>query len=146
MKSITSRLNMFLAKIAGRNVDIGTLTPPVAVNATEELLLEIAERIGSSGGGGVLSCHATFIDDEYMKLDKTFKEIKDAAFDGKVVIVTSTFVNEYDSYYVESYFLSTILNDDGECSLTLFRPYDRNSLTLIAKTEDDYPAEDMTPA
>jgi len=45
MKSITSRLNTFLAKIAGRNVDIGTLTPPVAVNATEELLLEIAERV-----------------------------------------------------------------------------------------------------
>ena len=45
MKSITSRLNMFLAKIAGRNVDIDTLTPPVAVNATEELLLEIADRM-----------------------------------------------------------------------------------------------------
>lgn len=45
MKSITSRLNMFLAKIAGRDVDIATLTPPVTVNATEELLLEIADRV-----------------------------------------------------------------------------------------------------
>ena len=41
---------MFLAKIAGRNVDIGTLTPPVAVNATEELLLEIAERVDDVSG------------------------------------------------------------------------------------------------
>ena len=45
MKSITSRLNTFLAKIAGRDIDISTLTPPVAINVTEELLLEIAERV-----------------------------------------------------------------------------------------------------
>lgn len=42
---ITSRLELLLAKIAGHDVDISNMTPPVASNLTEELLLEIAERI-----------------------------------------------------------------------------------------------------
>lgn len=43
--NITSRLELLLAKIAGYDVDLGTMTPPVATNLTEELLLEIAERV-----------------------------------------------------------------------------------------------------
>lgn len=57
--NITSREDIFLAKIAGKDVNIKTMTPPVATNMTEKLMLDIAERIDNieagSGGG----------DDEY---------------------------------------------------------------------------------
>lgn len=43
--TITSRLDLLLAKIAGYDVDIGTMTPPVASNPTEKFLLEIARRV-----------------------------------------------------------------------------------------------------
>ena len=56
-----TRKEMFLAKIAGHDIDITTLIPPVAVNTTERLMLEIADRIddmsndgGGSGGGGTI--------------------------------------------------------------------------------------------
>lgn len=51
---ITSREDVFLAKIAGRDVDINTLTPPVATSVTEKLLLETADRLDriEEGGGG----------------------------------------------------------------------------------------------
>lgn len=49
---ITSRIELLLAKIAGRDVDLNTMTPPVASNTTEEMLLEIAERMDNGGGGG----------------------------------------------------------------------------------------------
>ena len=44
-KNITSRLELLLAKIAGRDVDLSTMTPPVAMNLTEELMLDIADRM-----------------------------------------------------------------------------------------------------
>lgn len=40
-----TRIDLLLAKIAGHDVDISTMTPPVASSATEQFLLEIAERI-----------------------------------------------------------------------------------------------------
>lgn len=46
--NITSRLELLLAKIAGHDVDLSIMTPPVASNLIEELLLEIADK---SGGG-----------------------------------------------------------------------------------------------
>lgn len=45
MNGITSRLQVFLAKIAGKDVDVSTLTPPVAINEEEKLMLDIADRI-----------------------------------------------------------------------------------------------------
>ena len=48
---ITSREELLLAKIAGRDVNLETMTPPVASNMTEKLMLEIAERIDNIGGG-----------------------------------------------------------------------------------------------
>ena len=54
--NITSREDIFLAKIAGKDVNIKTMTPPVATSMTEKLMLDIAERIDNieagSGGGG----------------------------------------------------------------------------------------------
>ena len=53
--NITSREDIFLAKIAGKDVDIKTMTPPVAASMREKLMLDIADRIDSieagSGGG-----------------------------------------------------------------------------------------------
>lgn len=46
--NIASRIELLLAKIAGHDVDINTMTPPVATNLTEELMLEIAERMDNS--------------------------------------------------------------------------------------------------
>lgn len=40
-----TRIDLLLAKIAGHDVDISTMTPPVASSATEQFLLEIAEKI-----------------------------------------------------------------------------------------------------
>lgn len=45
--NIRSRIGHYLAKIAGRNVDIETLMPQVPINEQEELLSEIADRIGN---------------------------------------------------------------------------------------------------
>lgn len=46
---IRSRLEFFLAKIAGKNIDIATLVPPVASTTTEELMLAIADRLDNIG-------------------------------------------------------------------------------------------------
>lgn len=63
---IRKRLDYFLAKIAGIEVDLGKIKPPKACNTTEELLEEIANRIDAheeqlaeivddfSASGGVL--------------------------------------------------------------------------------------------
>lgn len=50
--NITNRGDVFLAKIAGRNVDLASFTPPVASGTTEKLLLEIADRLDTLEGGG----------------------------------------------------------------------------------------------
>ena len=42
---ISTRLQVLLGKIAGRNVDLSTMTPPVAASVEEMLLGEIAGRI-----------------------------------------------------------------------------------------------------
>ena len=52
--NIASRIELLLAKIAGHDVDLGTMTPPVASNLTEELLLEIAERTNGGNCGCLL--------------------------------------------------------------------------------------------
>lgn len=42
---VSTRLEYYLAKVAGREVDLTGLTPSSPINMTENLLLEIAERI-----------------------------------------------------------------------------------------------------
>lgn len=56
---IATRIEYFLAKVAGRDVDVSTLTPPVAANATEELLGEIADRLDDVEGGVPVSATKT---------------------------------------------------------------------------------------
>ena len=64
--TITDRLELLLAKIAGQDVDINTMTPGVVSNLKEKLLADIADRIDviinrigaiekSSGSGGLFS-------------------------------------------------------------------------------------------
>ena len=50
-QTITSREELLLAKIAGHDVDIKTMTPGVASNLTEQFMLEIADRLNNMGGG-----------------------------------------------------------------------------------------------
>ena len=54
-RNITNRRELLLAKIAGRDVDINTMTPPVPINLEEELMIEIADRLEGGGGGGLAS-------------------------------------------------------------------------------------------
>lgn len=48
-KNITNREDLFLAKIAGYDVDVKTLTPPTASNVREKILLDIAEKVSNQG-------------------------------------------------------------------------------------------------
>lgn len=50
-QTITSREELLLAKIAGHDVDIKTMTPGVASNLSEQFMLEIADRLDNMGGG-----------------------------------------------------------------------------------------------
>ena len=45
---INSRIELLLAKIAGHDVDIKTMTPPVESTAVEEILSEIADIVKTS--------------------------------------------------------------------------------------------------
>ena len=50
---ITDREDLFWAKMAGRDVDISTMTPPVASSMRERLMLEVADRISHGGGSSL---------------------------------------------------------------------------------------------
>lgn len=106
MKGITSRLQVFLAKIAGKEVDVSTLTPPVAINEEEKLMLDIADRIdaieegGGGGGGGAVLIVNGSDDVEVMVLDKTWKEIKDAFIAGTSVLIHYADTEFEDNRYV----------------------------------------------
>jgi hypothetical protein len=50
--TLRTRLEFLWAKLAGRDVDIDTLTPDAPTNMVEKLMLETADRIGNAGGGG----------------------------------------------------------------------------------------------
>lgn len=43
--ALTSRLHILLAKLAGQDVNLSTMTPPVAASVEEKLLLDIATRL-----------------------------------------------------------------------------------------------------
>lgn len=86
--NITNREDVFLAKIAGRDVDISTMTPPVVSSTREQLLSEIAERVdniesGSGGGGsGYVPFVITYDADGF---NKTYAEIVAAKATGNPI-------------------------------------------------------------
>jgi hypothetical protein len=51
--TITSRKELLLAKLAGYDVNLDTMTPPVAASLQEKLTLEIADRLDAIDGGVV---------------------------------------------------------------------------------------------
>ena len=57
--TIKTRLQVFLAKIAGKDVDVSTLTPPVAASLEEKLMLDIADRIDDIEGGTLPNVSST---------------------------------------------------------------------------------------
>ena len=94
--NITDRQELLLAKIAGENVSLSTMTPPVAMNKKEKLLLDIADRLsgfdtgggGDSGvgGGGVMIVTLTEDDGSWVA-DKTAEEIFTSAQTKEVAAV-----------------------------------------------------------
>ena len=96
---ITDRLDMFLAKIAGYDVDIKTMTPPTASNIREKLLLDIAKKYNKSddtpSGGGVFDMNVVMSTDpetgkDVITTDKTAAELFDAINAGKMARVSTT--------------------------------------------------------
>ena len=117
---ITSRLQLFLAKIAGRSVSESTLTPPVVSNMEEKLLDEIAGRLdtiegtiegaspsGSSGEVFIITC-----DYETWQLDKTWQEIFDALAANKICIIKEV-GNEPGYPLIEYEFVTSAHTSDG---------------------------------
>lgn len=53
-KTITSRIEILLAKLAGQDVSLSTMAPGVPINLSEKLMLDIADRLDKieQGGGG----------------------------------------------------------------------------------------------
>lgn len=92
--NITSRLELLLAKIAGHDVNLGTMTPPVATNLTEELLLEIADRLDNSGGEGGGNANIIYLTDTDGELNASYEDIEAAFEAGSLVFVKKTLENE----------------------------------------------------
>lgn len=113
---ITGRNELLLAKIAGKEVDISTMTPPVAMNQTESLLLDIADRIdeiedGGSGGGSSsnatfeISCTTTTNESEKQVItaNKTVEEVYTAISSGNNVKTTMEVANDGGTIIVEAF-------------------------------------------
>lgn len=118
-KTITSRLEVLLAKIAGKDASLETMTPGVPINLSEKLMLDIADRLDGiaentppevtatdngdvltvvdgawakaapSGGGDSFVVNITWGTDDY-ETDKTFAEAKAAHDAGKHIIINDT--------------------------------------------------------
>lgn len=99
-ETITSREELLLAKLAGKSVNISTMTPPVAMNKREKLLLDIATRLdgfatGGNGGGngeaGVMYVPFTLVpgDNEYgisVSTTTSYADIQTAYQEGKSLV------------------------------------------------------------
>lgn len=82
-KKLNSRLDHFLGIVAGRkDADISTLTPPVPTNPTEELLVDIAKRIGNGSAAAEPYYITISYDNETYSCDRTLSDIE-AAIDTK---------------------------------------------------------------
>jgi len=80
-KPITSRFDTFLAKIAGKHIDVSTLTPPTPINTTEELLSDIAERIDSDN----IVVHFQYTVEDGVSADMSIRDVWKYLSDGHCV-------------------------------------------------------------
>ena len=119
---ITSREELFLAKLAGRDVDIKTMTPPVASSLTEKLMLEIADRLDGMGGGS---------GETYETVAEI--EVGEMQFDGSVYMYvfenaeTPAF-SDGETYYLNSAECHGVASVDDEGTLLLFNTTDTKNL------------------
>lgn len=88
--ALRTRLEFLWAKLAGRDVDIDTLTPDAPTSMVEKLMLETADRITDaeqSGGGGSdkYIVHFSLSGSTYVT-DSTFEQIESAVNANKTVV------------------------------------------------------------
>ena len=126
MKDILrTRLEFLWAKLAGRDVDIGTLTPDAPTNMVEKLMLETAERIdevaGDGGGGssGPFIVNITIDNQSLGHMDKTWREIRDAFVSGKTCLTKF----EDDGYCVDRYGLIYSIDHEHNNSYNQYNIY-----------------------
>ena len=103
--------------------------------ATDDLeKIQIGDEIyGISGGGdgGTLVLHMV-TDGVPYHLDQTYKTIRDAFTDGKMIVLIQ---EESDGYYM--WFVSAV--QTSPLSVVLFDPINTDNLWLNALSENDYP-------
>jgi len=98
--NLNTRQKILLAKIAGEDVSLETMTPPVAANTEEELMLKIADRLDAMSEDGSeeesVDSSGTFLvtisqsGTTSYSADKTYEEIDEAYNSGSVVIFRYT--------------------------------------------------------
>ena len=138
---IRSRLEFFLAKVAGKDIDLNTIVPAGATNAVEELLLEIADRIdgadaqGGGESGSVVYLDITPTDDTHFTVkingeNATYTDVK-ALYDAGNLIVARAMAQT--GYYMYLYLTMLEIHDeDTEKHAFTFTAYSVESNALEA--------------
>ena len=123
--TLRTRLEFLWAKLAGRDVDIDTLTPDAPTNMVEKLMLETADRIAdaSGGGGGVITI-------DYDSLTQTQK-IVDLELFGSVEENASVFLYDIDlnSQY-------RLLTKELSPPVSVFNPISMISVVTVSECQD----------
>ena len=154
----TSREEFLLAKVAGQDVNLDTLTPAPPISLTEKLLLDVADRLddASQGGGGdspflVVTLTEVELYDSYQftaTADKTAEEIITAYSNGKIPVAYIPETNndfrdspkvcyptriDADNEYIDLYFSGIGVVNGGDA------PEIYSTLVYISKdTPNDY--------
>ena len=145
---LRTRLEFVLAKLAGRDVDISTLTPNAPASMTEKLILEAAERIDNAaegGSGGTIIVETEWVDEgKYDKYHKTVipaDDIITAFISGKRILFHTSEVEGFA--FCESYL--QLMNylypfDDGQVQIDeYFELYhDHSPINTVIRTSDGY--------
>ena len=136
--NITSSLELLLAKIAGHDVDLSTMTPPVATNLTEELLLEIADRLDNSGGegGGFMKITISSNEAGIETMDHTWQEIYDAYVDGSYVSVVSINGEASSNFDLRQQMIQSVIHDGDNYFVLMYN----RSEPFIASSSDECPS------
>ena len=89
--NITNREDLFLAKIAGYDVDVKTLMPPTASNVREKILLDIADKVNNQGttatGGNTMFVTISEVGGGALEASASLTEICEAFQNGPVFIM-----------------------------------------------------------